>query len=208
MPHLALEWDQEANGNLTPYMIGPGYNGKVGWKDQLGHQYDAYVTNRALQGTGSRFCASKGVLAGYNDLDATHPELAAMWDYEANDGLLPTAVSAGNVTTMIHLRCPNGHPFTRTPAKLVEAEGGCPICNERILIPGTNDLATVRPDVAGWWRRTKNEQLTPDHVKPGSEKTVWWSCPRGHAFPSTSAHMCSQEKLGARLNQEDSWFQG
>lgn len=55
MPHLALEWDQEANGNLTPYMIGPGYNGKVGWKDQLGHQYDAYVTNRALQGTGCRF---------------------------------------------------------------------------------------------------------------------------------------------------------
>jgi hypothetical protein len=210
LPQFALEWDQDANGDLTPYMIGPGYNGKVGWKDQLGHHYEAYVTNRTIHGTGCRFCASKGVLAGYNDLATTHPELAAMWDYEANGDLKPTAVSAGNATTVVHLRCPNGHRFSRKPAKLIEAGGSCQECNGKVLISGTNDLSTVRPDVAAWWNWAKNEPLTPDKIKPGSENTVWWVCPRGHAFPSTPSYMCSQEKIscpvesGRRLVQGES----
>ncbi|MCD5341017.1 zinc-ribbon domain-containing protein [Arthrobacter sp. AK04] len=194
MPHLALEWDQEANGDLTPYIIGPGYNGKVAWKDKLGHHYDAYVTNRTIQGTGCRFCASKAVLAGFNDLATTHPELAAMWDYPANGELTPRAVSAGNADTIIHLRCPNGHSFSRTPAKLVEAGGRCQTCHGKILIPGTNDLASARPDVAVWWHPTKNGPLTPDQVKPGSETKVWWMCPEGHSFDETPAYRCGQKK--------------
>jgi hypothetical protein len=48
-----------------------------------------------------------------------------------------------------------------------------------------NDLATLRPDVAAWWHPTKNGELTPDRVRPFSEKTVWWQCPDGHDFRST-----------------------
>lgn len=195
MPHLALEWDQEANGDLTPYMIGPGHNGKVAWKDKLGHHYDAYVTNRTIQGTGCPYCANKAVLAGCNDLATTHPELAAIWDSEANGELRPTTVSAGNSKTVVHLRCPIGHSFSRTPAKLVASGGRCQTCVGKILIPGTNDLATVRPDVAAWWHWEKNGQLMPDQLKPGSETPVWWLCSDGHAFPSSPAYMCGQAKL-------------
>ncbi|MET3206231.1 UNVERIFIED_ORG: hypothetical protein ABIB21_003050 [Arthrobacter sp. UYEF13] len=194
MPHLALEWDQQANGELTPYVIGPGYNGKVAWKDQLGHHYEAYVTNRTMQGTGCRFCASKAVLAGFNDLATTHPELTAMWDYEANGELKPSAISAGNADTVIHLRCNNGHSFHRTPAKLVEAGGRCQTCRGKILIPGSNDLATVRPDVAAWWHQTKNGLLTPKQIKAGSETKVWWTCLDGHAFETTPAYLSRQKK--------------
>lgn len=194
MPHFALEWDQEANGALTPYMIGPGSNRKVAWRDKFGHPYEAYVTNRTVHGTGCRFCASKAVLAGHNDLTTTHPELAALWDYEANGDLRPTAVSAGNASTTIYLRCPEGHSFHRTPAKLVEVGGRCQKCHGKILIPGTNDLVTVRPDVAAWWHPTKNGALTPDHIKPGSETIAWWMCPDGHEFDTTPAYLCRQKK--------------
>lgn len=194
MPHFALEWDQEANVALTPYMIGPGSNRKVAWRDKLGHPYEAYVTNRTVHGTGCPFCASKAVLAGHNDLATTHPDLAALWDYEANGDLRPTGVSAGNSATVVHLRCPAGHQFTRTPAKLVGAGGRCQKCQGKILIPGTNDLAAVRPDVAAWWDWTKNGLLTPNQIKAGSETPVWWMCPDGHAFETTPAYMCGQKK--------------
>jgi hypothetical protein len=101
---------------------------------------------------------------------------------------------AGNASTTVYLRCPEGHSFHRTPAKLVEAGGRCQKCHGKILIPGTNDLATVRPDVAGWWHPTKNGALTPDHIKPGSENIAWWMCPDGHEFDSTPAYLCGQKK--------------
>lgn len=195
MPYLALEWDQEANGELTPHMISPGSNRKVAWKDQFGHPYKAYVTNRTVHGTGCPYCASKAVLAGHNDLATTHPELAALWDFDANGELQPTDVSAGNTATIIHLRCPNGHSFSRTPAKLVEAGGRCQKCHGKVLLPGTNDLATVRPDVADWWDGTRNGLLTPDQLKAGSETKVTWLCPDGHSFEATPADLCGKTKL-------------
>lgn len=195
MPALALEWDQEANGNLTPYMISPGSNKKVGWKDSLGHHYDAHVVNRTRHGTGCGYCASKAVLAGFNDLAHTHPDLAALWDYEANGDLKPTAVSAGNADTKVNLRCPYGHQFTRTPAKLVETNGRCQKCCGKVLISGTNDLATRRPDVAAWWHPTRNGTLMPNQLKPGSETKVHWLCPDGHEFDTTPAYLCGQKKL-------------
>lgn len=130
----------------------------------------------------------------------THPELAAIWDYKANGELRPTTVSAGNSKILVHLRCPIGHSFSRTPAKLVASGGRCQTCVGKILIPGTNDLATVRPDLAAWWHWEKNGQLTPDQVKPGSETPVWWLCSDGHAFPSSPAYMCGQAKLTCQVD--------
>ncbi|GAC1356296.1 MAG: hypothetical protein NVSMB43_27650 [Pseudarthrobacter sp.] len=67
------------------------------------------MSNRTRHGTGCPFCTSKAVLAGHNDLCTTHPELAAMWDDEANGELRPTAASAGNVRDKIHCRRPDGN---------------------------------------------------------------------------------------------------
>ncbi|NHW46089.1 hypothetical protein HAV21_04175 [Paenarthrobacter sp. MSM-2-10-13] len=78
MSKIAADCDQAANGDLTPFMVTPGANVKVGWIDDNGHHYDAWIPNRTLQGTGCPFCAAKAVLAGLNDLTTTHPQLAAL----------------------------------------------------------------------------------------------------------------------------------
>lgn len=195
MPQLAIEWDREANGNLTPFMVSPGSNRKVAWKDALGHTYETTVANRTGKGSGCRFCASVAVLPGFNDLATTHPDLAAMWDPGANGNLTPMLVSAGNHVTKVHLRCPHGHEFVRTPVKLVETGGRCQTCQGAVLIPGTNDLATLRPDVAAWWHPTKNGARTPGQIKPLSVAPVYWMCPDGHSFESTPAYLCRQKAI-------------
>jgi hypothetical protein len=96
--------------------------------------------------------------------------------------------------TKVHLRCIMGHVFVRTPVDLVRFRGRCQHCVGRILIPGVNDLATVRPDIAAWWHPTHNGDLTPNMVKPGSQIEVWWQCEDGHAFPGRVDYRCDQKK--------------
>jgi hypothetical protein len=194
MPKIAAEWDSEANGDLTPFMVTPGCDRKVGWRCTKGHPYKAYINNRVLRGTACPFCARKAILVGYNDLATTHPKEVQMWDKEAAGNPKPTEVSAGNNTTKIFLLCHNGHPFCSTPARLVKTGGRCKRCAGTVLVPGGNDLATLRPDVAAWWHPTKNGDLTPNQIRPFSDKTVWWKCPDGHEFPSTVSHRSRQNR--------------
>lgn len=50
------------------------------------------------------------------------------------------------------------------------------------LIPGENDLATQKPELAAQWHPTKNNGLTPKGVLLHSNKKVWWCCPEGHEW--------------------------
>ncbi len=54
------------------------------------------------------------------------------------------------------------------------------------LIPGVNDLATKRPDIAAQWHPTKNGDLKPDMVAYGSAKVLWWYLP--YDDPDTGKH--------------------
>ncbi len=40
-------------------------------------------------------------------------------------------------------------------------------------------LLTTNPELASEWHPTKNGQLTPADVTAGSDKKVWWKCPKG-----------------------------
>ena len=40
-------------------------------------------------------------------------------------------------------------------------------------------LAETYPEVAKQWHPTKNGDLTPNNVTPGSNKKVWWKCDKG-----------------------------
>ena len=54
------------------------------------------------------------------------------------------------------------------------------------LRPGINDLQTRFPDLAKEWHPTMNWPLTPDQIKPGYSKKVWWLYP--YDDPKTGKH--------------------
>ena len=51
------------------------------------------------------------------------------------------------------------------------------------------NLEVLHPELAKQWHPTKNGDLKPTDVTPGSVKKVWWLCPRNpnHDWPATVA---------------------
>lgn len=199
-PILLSEWDHSVNGRMTAFMVPPGSNTRVGWICPQGHKYPASVVQRALIGTGCPVCSGLTRLPGFNDFATEYPKLASLWDDRANGPLKPFDIRASNNSVEVHLRCPNEHMFKRTPAYLVRTSGRCPTCAGDILIPGVNDLATLRPDAAAWWHPTRNGSLTPQMVKPDSGLLVWWQCPDRHEFPSPVNSRCRTAKMSCSVD--------
>jgi hypothetical protein len=148
------------------------------------------VYSRTALCRGCPFCAGREVLAGFNDLASTHPALSAQWDQEKNFDLTPQMVTAGN-SRKVWWRCEKGHSWQATIASRTSG-CGCPVCANRKILPGFNDLATTQPALAAEWHPTKNGDLTPQKISYGYDKKVWWRCTNGHewqAAPKTRVRM-------------------
>jgi len=189
-PELSKEWDYERNAGLTPHDICYGSNKKYWWKCSKGHRWQAIAGSRKR--SGCPVCAGKKVLAGYNDLKTTYPELAKQWDYEKNT-LLPSQVTAGS-SKAVWWKCSNGHSWKAKIANRKHGKG-CPYCSGRLVISGTNDLATLNPELAKEWDYERNYPLKPDQVMANAAKKVWWRCNKGHVWkakiqPRNRGHGC------------------
>lgn len=94
-PELAKEWDYERNGTLLPEQIFSNSSSKVWWICPKGHSYEATPNNRA-RGRNCPYCSNHKILAGYNDLATTNPELVKEWNYDKNIPITPNNVSSGS----------------------------------------------------------------------------------------------------------------
>jgi glutaredoxin len=124
---------------------------------------------------GYRYCYGKNVFnPGVNDLLTINPKLAAEWDYEKNNGLKPEDVSA-NTRTKAWWRCEKGHNYKAIISNRNNGTG-CPICANKLLLKGYNDLLTVDPELCKTWDYEKNAPLMPDELVANSPQIVWWYC--------------------------------
>ncbi len=178
-PDLALQWDTEKNGELTPDKVTRYSHRKVWWRCDLGHSWSAAVNNR-YQGQNCPVCSGQKVLSGFNDLATTNPELAQEWSYEKNEGLRPTGITAGSLKK-VWWKCAEGHEWEA--AIYSRNDGfGCPYCSGRLAIKGETDLKTLMPDLICEWDFEMNQDIFPDQVTVHSSKSVWWKCLHGHKW--------------------------
>jgi hypothetical protein len=117
-------------------------------------------------------CAqNRVVLAGFNDLATTNPELAR----EAH-GWDPKTVIAGSHKSLIW-QCKEGHIWQAKSYSRLKY--GCPYCSNQKVLTGFNDLATTNPELAreahGW---------DPKTVSAGSGSKLSWICSDGHIWKS------------------------
>ena len=45
-------------------------------------------------------------------------------------------------------------------------------------------LLSEYPELLREWHPTKNGELKPEEVTHGSDRSVWWLCPKGHEYDS------------------------
>lgn len=176
---LLSQWHPEKNGDLTPEDISHGSQKKVWWRCRHGHEWQSTPYIRTSRGSGCPVCAGKIVGPGM-DLASVYPDIAAQWHPTKNEALTPEQVLPGSHRS-VWWQCDRGHEWKALVKSRAEGSG-CPVCANRVVIPGENDLASTAPELAKQWHPTKNGALTPDQVLSGSVRKVWWRCSRGHEW--------------------------
>jgi hypothetical protein len=168
----------------NPKEVRAGSNKKCSWRCDKGHVWLSTIVNRTLNQSGCGICAGKQVLAGFNDLATTHPELALQavgWD--------PSKTIAGS-HKKLKWKCKEGHLWIANVSSRALNNRGCPFCAYKKVLKGFNDLATTHPELAlqavGW---------DPSKTIAGSHKKLKWKCKEGHIF-LTDPHMRSGRGQG------------
>ena len=138
-PDLAAQWHPVKNGDLTPQQVAPGANRKVWWRCEKGHDYQAAVAARTINGSGCPYCAGKKVLPGFNDLASREPLLAKQWHPTLNGSLTPQMVTCGS-HRKVWWQCPDGHVWKSVVySRAGPKQCGCPVCAGK-----SSDYASVR----------------------------------------------------------------
>ena len=110
---------------------------------------------------------------------STLPEhLTLQWHPTKNVDLTPSDVSFGS-RTVVWWQCHLGHEW-KAAVRLQMKSAGCVYCSGVKAWPGYNDLATTHPKIAAEWHPTKNAGVTPEQVRSGSGKKIWWLCKFNH----------------------------
>lgn len=126
-------------------------------------------------------------IQGKDKLAELRPELAEEWMVEENKPYIFEHISVGSNYQALW-RCKQDPIKHIWPARVNHrANGsGCPYCSGRYATPETSLLALF-PHIAAGWHPTKNGELTPDQVKPHSDKKVIWQCAvnASHVWPAT-----------------------
>ena len=172
-PELAAQAD-----GWDPTTLAAGAAMIVSWECGRGHSWKDSVSHRS-SGRGCPVCSNKQVLVGYNDLATTHPELAAQaegWD--------PTTLIAGSGTS-VDWKCKHGHKWSATLKDRSQGDG-CPVCSNKRVLVGYNDLATTHPELAA-----QAEGWDPTLVVKFSHKKFKWRCEQGHIWITTVASRSS-----------------
>ena len=183
-PDLAAEWDYEKNASITPENVHANSRNNVWWLGKCGHSWQSTIQNR-VAGNGCPICAGKTVLFGFNDLATQFPEIADEWAFDLNGELSPRQITAHN-DQKVWWRCSQCHEaYLSSVYSRTSLHTGCPVCANRKIVVGKNDLATTHLDIAAEWNYVRNGDLKPQNVVAGSNRRVWWVCEKGHEWQAT-----------------------
>lgn len=118
------------------------------------------------------------------DLASLYPAVAQEWHPEKNVSLREPKEYRPKSHTKAWWLCDKRHEWEASIEKRTRGDK-CPVCSNKKILAGFNDLATVNPELADQWHPTKNLPATPTLIGAGSEKKVWWKCVAGHEWQST-----------------------
>ncbi|NNJ32166.1 hypothetical protein DS742_17685 [Lacrimispora amygdalina] len=197
-PELVSEWSDK-NHPLMPDMVLSCTNKSVWWRCIQGHEWIAKIADR-YYGSQCPFCEGHMLYKGFNDLASNYPELAKEWS-EKNapkraDEVFPK--SRENVWWKCRV-C--GYEWRAVIDSRVKGSS-CPVCSDRVVVAGVNDLATTDPELISEWDYDRNTMISPEQMHRNSLRIVWWICGRGHrwrakiadrAIDKEPCHICRKE---------------
>lgn len=180
-PELIEEWDEDKNGDLTPYNVLPGSEKKVYWKcKKCKRNWQTYTYQRTGKiKSGCPYCSHNKVTKEIS-FKYCFPNLVKWWDYEKND-LLPEDVTVYS-NKKIYWKCTRCvYSFKNSPNGFVKiTENHCPNCRKIITLNHKLD------NIQKYWSLKNNINLTYD-LK--IDKDYIWKCSKNHEWIDTISNM-------------------
>lgn len=205
-------WDYDANSeiDMSDLKLRKPYK----WKCPVcGYQWSRSI-NDEIRSKGCPACLGRVCIAGRTDLATTNPELASEWNYERNEGLLPTDVVAGSAKR-VWWRCATcGGEWQAQVVKRKMGKGVCPYCSGKKLMKGVNDLSSQYPQVALDYLPELNDGVPADEVIVKFGRKIRWKChvcghewvndvyDRTRAPKPSGCVRCQKEKITKHLRSE------
>ena len=198
-PDLAEEWSKK-NYPLMPDMVTVFANRKVWWKcKECGNEWSTLISTRS-GGSKCPYCSGLILLKGFNDLSTTYPQIASEWS-ERNLPLEADMVNAKSRKN-VWWKCKKcGNEWKAVIHSRVNGSI-CPVCADREVLSGYNDLATTDAHLLSEWDFEKNTKVLPTEVSRNSMKIVWWKCSLGHLWRGKIIDR-TIEKKGCKVCEEE-----
>lgn len=146
------------------------------WQCDQGHDWEARISAIA-RGTRCPYCSGRKAIVGVNDIATLHPHLVKDWHPDNTVALNTLRPGSQEIGLWI---CDQGHEWTTKVRNRVNG-AGCLVCAGKLVLPGYNDVATTKPDVAALWDHDNNV-YTPFEVTANSDKDVNFKCSNGHTW--------------------------
>ena len=216
-PDLLKEWNFEKNALIcAPDEITVGSSKKVWWICSENHSFQAQIYKRTRRGDRCPYCSGKKVLAGFNDVATTNPQLVKEW--AKDNEISPKDVTKGSHQNVKWICQKCGHAWTTQVKARAVSNHGCPKCKgknqiilnrKRVVKQGINDLETLHPYLLAEWDYQKNSIL-PSEVTPNSNIKVHWICSKcsyswqaiiqNRALKQTGCPVCSGSRVVYGIN--------
>lgn len=204
-PELIEVWDFDKNGELLPSQCMSGSRKKVWWKcPKCKQSYLSSISDRV----NGRECSQsvcrkkkqsdnikKALLERRGSLLEHQPELAKEWHPSKNGELTPDQISPASDVKVWWLG-PCSHEWQATPSNRVRMNSGCPMCANKVIVIGFNDLASTHKELSTEWDYEKNNNLLPTMVVAGTHTQVWWLCEKGHSYKASISNRSKKHGTG------------
>ena len=184
------------------YKLVAGSERVVDWQCETGHKWSAKVVN-VVRGNRCPICSNRKVVKGINDLWTTHPDIAAKL-FDRSQGYELTHGSC----QIVKWKCDVCHQTWDAKVYRVSRGSKCPVCDNKKIVKGINDLWTTNPDIADkLFDRSQGYE-----VGSGSCKKVKWLCDRCGCMNETQVKalvqgkgcpVCANQKIVKGIN--DLW---
>ena len=182
------------NKPMKPEHFTPGSDKRVWWKCPKGddHEWEATISMRTSRAYGCPICTNKKAALS-NCLATINPKLAKEWHPTKNGDLTPFDVTPGS-DKKVWWKCPKGDDHEWEALVYSRTTGqGCPVCSGRKVVR-SNSFGYHYPELKQQWHPSKNGNLSPYDITPGSHKLVWWQDHSGKEWQETINHRTSKYK--------------
>ena len=154
-------------------------NSKAWWKCKTcGYEWNTLISTRS-GGSKCPCCSGYTFIKGKNDLKSTHPQIAKEWS--SKNYLLQSDEVNAKSRKNVWWHCRKcGNEWKSVINARVKGTV-CPVCAEREVLAGYNDLATTDKQLITEWDYELNK-LKPTEVSRNSAKRAWWKCRYGHSW--------------------------